>query len=322
MKLLLKSNQLGCATPCALFDDIHGSARRELTCPASRHSAFTMVEIALALAIIGFALVAIVGALPAGLNVQRENREETIIVQEANYFIDAIRNGSRGLDDLTNYVEAITNYVTVFDINGNPLPGYPTIFGYTYADFTINNIAQPAGVAALNVITNGYRIIGLLSTPKYLFNGNNPYRSLDEPVTLAFTSNYVIAYIRALSGAAVEKPPQANLDVRDISFRYRVIAELVPYSNWSTNWVDYTDPTLPPAEVITRSNRWRVERLLQANSLELRLNFRWPINGRREAGAGFQAFRTMTSGALTNDPAKNSSAAFWFVQSSTYQSLQ
>ena len=48
-----------------------------------REPAFTMIEIALSLAIIGFALVAIIGALPKGMNVQRENREETIINQDA-----------------------------------------------------------------------------------------------------------------------------------------------------------------------------------------------------------------------------------------------
>ena len=72
--------------------------------------AFTMIEIALSLAIIGFALVAIIGVLPLGMNVQKENREETIINQDASVFLNAIRNGARGLDDLTNYVMAITNY--------------------------------------------------------------------------------------------------------------------------------------------------------------------------------------------------------------------
>jgi len=41
--------------------------------PLRNQSAFTLVEIALSIAIIGFALVAIIGVLPAGLNVQREN---------------------------------------------------------------------------------------------------------------------------------------------------------------------------------------------------------------------------------------------------------
>ena len=46
-------------------------------------SGFTMIEVALSLAIVAFALVAIMGVMPAGLNVQRENREETIISQDA-----------------------------------------------------------------------------------------------------------------------------------------------------------------------------------------------------------------------------------------------
>src|SRR6478736_229755 len=55
--------------------------------------AFTMIEIAICLAVIGFALAAIVGVLPLGMNVQRENREETIINQDASVFLNAIRNG-------------------------------------------------------------------------------------------------------------------------------------------------------------------------------------------------------------------------------------
>src|ERR1043165_8058335 len=95
---------------------------------------FTMIEIALCLAIIGFALVAIIGILPAGMQVQKDNREDTIINQDATYWMEAIRNGSVGLDDLTNYVDAIiTNNVQV------PLPG-PTY-------------------------TSGFQIVGLLSTP-------------------------------------------------------------------------------------------------------------------------------------------------------------
>src|SRR6266550_4270501 len=83
-------------------------------------SAFTMVEIAISLAIIAFALVAIIGVLPLGLDVQKENRQETIINQDAGYFMDAIRSGARGLDDLTNYVMGISNYWTLYDTNSTP----------------------------------------------------------------------------------------------------------------------------------------------------------------------------------------------------------
>ena len=56
-----------------------------------------MIEIALCLAIIGFALVAIIGVLPTGLNVQKDNREETIINQDAAVWMDAVRTAPRAM---------------------------------------------------------------------------------------------------------------------------------------------------------------------------------------------------------------------------------
>src|SRR5713226_6330627 len=78
--------------------------------PLSHHSitAFTMIEIAISLAVIAFALVAIIGILPTGMNVQKENREDTTVAQDAIVLMDGIRNGAQGLDDLTNYVQSIT----------------------------------------------------------------------------------------------------------------------------------------------------------------------------------------------------------------------
>ena len=86
-----------------------------------------MVEIAICLAIIGFALVAIIGVLPIGMNTQRDNREETIINQDATVFIEAIRSGARGLDDLTNYVYAITNYWTEYNSDGSVVAAVRTV---------------------------------------------------------------------------------------------------------------------------------------------------------------------------------------------------
>ena len=122
---------------------------------------FTMVEIAICLAIIGIALVAIIGVLPAGLNVQKDNREETLIDQDATVFIENIRNGARGLDDLTNYVLAITNSWTLYNANGTPSAF--GVNGYTYTD-AIRLSERPVPAMAL---TNGANIIGLLSTPEY-----------------------------------------------------------------------------------------------------------------------------------------------------------
>jgi len=110
----------------------------------SRHErAFTMVEIAICLAIIGFALVAIIGVLPAGLQVQKDNREDTLIGQDGEYFMEAIRSGAMGLDDLTNHVETIT----VRDGAGNPITYQTTAMNSPY------------------YIGTGHDIIGLLSFP-------------------------------------------------------------------------------------------------------------------------------------------------------------
>src|SRR6266478_1601592 len=71
-------------------------------------AAFTMVEIAISLGVIAIALVAILGVLPTGVRVQRDNREDTILNQEGVFWLEAIRSGSKGLDYLTNYVDTIT----------------------------------------------------------------------------------------------------------------------------------------------------------------------------------------------------------------------
>src|SRR5690348_14533076 len=65
--------------------------------PSTRtgEAGFTMVEIALSLGIIAFALVAIIGVMPSGMKVQRENREDTIVNQDASYLLEAIRSGSK-----------------------------------------------------------------------------------------------------------------------------------------------------------------------------------------------------------------------------------
>src|SRR6478609_7015064 len=85
---------------------------------ARGQAAFTMIEIALCLAIIGFALVAIIGVLPTGMGVQKDNREETVINQEAATWMDILRSGSQGHDDLTNYLVGITNFVREYTISG------------------------------------------------------------------------------------------------------------------------------------------------------------------------------------------------------------
>src|SRR6185437_16437933 len=87
--------------------------------PDPQSRGFTIIEIALCLGIIAFALVAIIGALPTGLNVQKNNREQTIIGEDAQVWMDALRSGAQGFDDLTNYVVIISNQWTTYTYNGN-----------------------------------------------------------------------------------------------------------------------------------------------------------------------------------------------------------
>lgn len=70
-----------------------------------------MVEIALSLAVVSFALVAIMGVLPTGMTVQKDNREDTLIAQEGRFWLEAIKGGARGVEDLPLYIEeiAVTN---------------------------------------------------------------------------------------------------------------------------------------------------------------------------------------------------------------------
>src|SRR5438132_7162660 len=123
----------------AASDRPPGSNSLSRITPHSSRSAFTMIEIAISLAVIGFALVAIIGILPTGMQVQKDNRQETIINQDATVILNAIKNGERGLDDLTNYVFAITNYSTPYTAIG---PGPTTTYAYTYNGSWIGTTPQ------------------------------------------------------------------------------------------------------------------------------------------------------------------------------------
>lgn len=154
---------------------------------------FTLVEVALSLAIIAFALVAIIGVLPAGVKVQKENREETIINQDGLYLLAAIRTGTKGVDDLTNYVDSIT-----------------VRYGRNSIAFTNTVLPVP------NRLTNGQHIIGLLSTPKF-----------ERLADGSFRTNAVEAHLRAITGVAGEKGRLND----QLAFRYLLRTEIVPFLN-------------------------------------------------------------------------------------------
>jgi len=248
---------------------------------------FTMVEIAISLAVIGIALVSIIGVLPIGMHTQRDNRQETIINQDATMLMEAIRNGAQGRDDLNNYVYAITNYVTHYPVNGSPTTN---IDGYTYTSAT----GTPLPIPFWWTITNGMRIVGLLSTPEYTDINGQPLFSINNNID--YYSNHVVAYVRSMSGPAVEKPPQDpnSLIVGD-SFTYRVLCVNAPV---------VADMTVVTNQFGVVTNEYFKQ--LNANLHEVRLSFFWPQQPNGSLGPGRQTFRTLVAGKLvlnTNDGA-------------------
>ncbi|HLP77804.1 MAG TPA: hypothetical protein VK327_12900 [Candidatus Paceibacterota bacterium] len=259
-----------------------------------------MVEIALCLAIVGFALVAIIAALPEGMNVQMKNRQETIINQDAAVWTDTIRNGARGLDDLTNYVTVITNFWTHYEIDD----GKTNITsGLNEYSLTNSHVTLPLLTDDNTMkLTNGARIVGLLSTPKYL--------PLSGPASGgSFTSNYVVAYVRAMSGSAVEKAPQKNEDVLSQAFTYRMVVEITPYVPEVP-----LDTNSTVLDVQTRNVLWN-------NSRDLRLLFRWPALPNGTIGNGYQPFRSLTGGQVVSVADPMTGHPLYFFEPSTYFSL-
>jgi type II secretory pathway pseudopilin PulG len=243
-----------------------------------------MVEIAISLAVIGIALVAIIGVLPIGMNTQRDNREETIINQDVTVFIEAIRGGARGLDDLTNYVYAITNYWTYYPVSGAINSG---VNGYTYV---ASSTTPSTPYYPSSPITNGMNIIGLLSTSEFMDVNGTPLANITG---INYYSNHIVAYVRSLSGPAVEKPPQPNDSIiREDSFGYRILCVNAPVA------VDTNIFNLPPAQQLYTKQ-------LAANLHELRLTFLWPQLPNGKLGPGRQTFRTMVAGQLARDPIYN-----------------
>ncbi len=247
-----------------------------------------MIEIAIAIGVIGFALVAIIGILPAGLSVQKDTAEDTTISQDAPFFMETIRNGGTntpfnpftnfltGLDFLTNYVESIT----IASLNNNTW---------------ITNLYTNAPGTAYSLI-NGRMILGLLTTPEfYLTNAPNGIGWIPVP-----TTNIVTARVRALSGSAVEQNGANSIT----AFRYLMTVELAPFTSFALDSINYGFylSSANTNDWVTRSNRWREAELMQFNLFELRLRFSWPVLPNGTPGPNHQSYRTLIAGHLLSVP--------------------
>jgi type II secretory pathway pseudopilin PulG len=270
--------------------------------------AFTMIEIAIAIGVIGFALVAIIGILPAGLDVQKDNREDTLISQDAPYFMDAIRNGTpvfngaiasagsaRGLDFLTNYVQSIR------------------------FDYLLNGATNKTIIS--NSFGSGAIIIGLLSTPQD--NYNSP----------GFVSNYfdITATVRALSGPATEQQTGANTGLNSVmAFTYQMEVMITPFNSFASFTTNYLAPGLDSNQYNIYYNRYLEATPgapipfnfipsvapgsggMQFNLFDVRLRFSWPVLQNGRVGPGRQTYRTLIAAQMA--PAFIGGTNCWFFQ--------
>jgi hypothetical protein len=140
-----------------------------------------------------------------GCNGAEREPEETIINQDGRYLLETIRSGSWGIDDLTNYVEAIIITNTVFRNNA--------VVSRRVRAFT-NSVNAPLA----SRLHSGLSIISNLTTPKLRFlpNGN-------------VESNTVTAFVRSITGVASEKSMK-NPSVAEFAFRYMVRSEVIPFT--------------------------------------------------------------------------------------------
>jgi hypothetical protein len=264
-----------------------------------------MVEIAICLAIIGFALVAIIGILPIGMSVQKDNREETVINFDAQYLMNAIRSGSLGQDELTNYIISITDTYTTYDAKTNFQSSGVNWFGISTNGngfyYTLAGIGNTKPF-----LTNGLNIIGLLTTPKWTQGAKG-----------LIQSNFMQADFRAITGSPVDQGGSSSS--RDFAFSYRVFPEIVPFGITDislTNWHNVAG--LSAADSTSRFAYATYATNLQPNLNEIRMRFRWPVLPNGQTGPGNQIYRSVVGGALRLTNSIPPTAPLYYFQPQTF----
>jgi prepilin-type N-terminal cleavage/methylation domain-containing protein len=259
--------------------------------------AFTLVEIVLSLAIVAIALVAIIGVLPIGLNVQTDNQEESIISADAAMWMEAFRNGAQG--------------ASYFDPNPNKLENPPKAPLFNIHEIKVQQVVRRMSTDQVLTEDIDYfdefqrdnELIGLLSRPKYQFN----------PAADLYTNWIVYADVRALNGNMADLAADM-----DFAFKYRLTPEIVPLLGVNPGHLQTTNAAgafipLP---------------ILETNLFELRLNFQWPLVVGQ--GGGYRAqtrfaksltFRTIISGQQLILEHPDTRELLYFVQPRQYSYL-
>ena len=233
------------------------SSRRRIR---SGSGGFTMVEIAIAIAIVAFALTAIIGVMPTGLQVQRENREDTIINQDAQLWLEAIRNGQIHLDYLTNHVLLIQR-----------IDAKTTRTFFAGKDFYA-----------------AHHIIGLLTYPQYM--SNNPNLPPDS-------SRRAVAIVRALTGTAAEQSPIATNVAFLYQLTVQIAPPVTGYS-WNTNMTEFHSVTKLVRQsnyLRTRTLQYYSHEI----RLDFRWPVVWIGQGRYRVGRNHRVYRTLALGVLS-----------------------
>jgi len=237
---------------------------------------FTMIELAICLGIIAFALVAIIGVLPVGINVQKDNREETVINQDGMFWMEAIRSGSTGMNDLTNHVV----FIEIDPAQGSNQKVYR--WEPLAAKPGDGHMELPRGV-------QGAAIIGLLSMPAQAdLVGPVTVRNWPQINNESRIYNRVRAKVRAISGSAVDKGEAA----REMAFSYRLTSEVRPIRTMG-DWGN-----LSGNKFAVDANRFR-----KLNFYEIKLTFQWPeyrFGDEERPGPNKKVFRTVVAGRLVN----------------------
>jgi len=247
--------------------------RKHNTPPHRGRAGFTIIELVICLGIIAFALVAIIGVLPIGINVQKDNREETIINQDGLYWMEAIRSGATGMNDLTNHIA----FIEIRNSNSQVYRWEPVP-----AAAGDSHIELPRGV-------QGAAIIGLLSLPVQAdLVGPLTVRNWPQVDTQSGEYNLIRAKVRAISGSAVDKGEAA----KEMAFSYRLTSEVRPIRTMG-DWGN-----LSGNQFALDANRFR-----KLNFYEVKLTFQWPeyaFGGEERPGPNRKVFRTVVAGRLVN----------------------
>ena len=221
-----------------------------VTRPSYGREAFTLVEIALCMAVVSIAMVAIIGVLPAGLNVQRQNREEAVLNQDAEVLLNVVRAGQVGSQDLVNYVDRVTLVRTYAD-------GSPALTNHFHGPLVAGTPAssQP--------FIDAFQLVGLISRPRYTMEASSK-----NPSGLIRATNSISLEMRSMSGSMANLPVIRSGNVRtsrldpriDFAFRYRVAVEIV------------TRPT-----ILAPDDPFRAADSTANGVSEMRLTLEWPL---------------------------------------------